>query len=122
MATLLEKVSTLISAINVTQGLKKGGWIVINASEANRASYESLVGDFRVAVVDASKISFENRLGARTSPVVNSAILGGFAKVYKKPLIDSILDTIREEVPIKSEENANAAKMAYEQIVEVRER
>lgn len=113
---------TLISAVNVTQGLKKGGWIIINASEANRASYESLIGDYRIAVVNASKIALDNRLGSKTSPVVNSAILGGFAKIFKKPLIKSLLDTIKDEVPIKPEENANAARMAYEQIEEIRER
>ncbi|MFC1850049.1 2-oxoacid:acceptor oxidoreductase family protein [candidate division CSSED10-310 bacterium] len=107
---------TLISAINITQGLKKGGWIIINASAGHEADFSELQRHYRVAIVDASKVAFEHRLGSRTSPVVNSAILGGFAKVYQKPSISSILEAIRNEVPIKPDENAAAANMAYDQI------
>jgi 2-oxoacid:acceptor oxidoreductase gamma subunit (pyruvate/2-ketoisovalerate family) len=107
---------TLIAAVNVTHGLKPGGWIVINAQPSNVDQFKVLTEHYRVAVVDASRIALQNRLGSKTSPVVNSAILGGIARVLGKPSIESILTSIRDEVPIKPEENAGAAQMAYEEV------
>lgn len=107
---------TLIYAVNVTDGLQKGGWIIINAREDQREQLKSVLGDFRLGFVDASHIALKHRLGSRTSPVVNSAILGGVARIFDKPTIESVIEAIKQEVPIKPEENADAANQAYEQI------
>lgn len=112
---------TLIAAVNVTDGLKKGGWIIINAPLTSAEEFLPLTKDFRVALVDASKIAMDNRLGSRTSPVVNSAILGGVSKIFQKPKIESILEAIRDEVPIKPDENAKAAQTAYDSIAKIGE-
>ncbi|OQY29664.1 MAG: pyruvate ferredoxin oxidoreductase [Candidatus Cloacimonetes bacterium 4572_55] len=107
---------TLITAINVTQGLKKNGWVIINAPP-DRANFGDRLKDYRVAVVDASHIAVEHKLGSAQAPVVNSAILGGFAKVYQAPAIGAVIDAIKEEAPVKPQENADAAAVAYQQIV-----
>lgn len=106
---------TLLFFTNVTQGLRKDGWVIMN-TPPEKAKFNGDLDDYRVAVVDASTIALENGLGSRQAPVVNSAILGGFSKVYGSPDIDSIIKAIKAEVPIKPEENAKAARAAYEQI------
>ncbi|PIS23551.1 MAG: pyruvate ferredoxin oxidoreductase, partial [bacterium (Candidatus Stahlbacteria) CG08_land_8_20_14_0_20_40_26] len=53
-------------------------------------------------------------LGSRAAPIVNSAIIGAFVRATGYIGIESVLQSIREESPAKPEENAMAAKEAYE--------
>ena len=105
---------TLISAIDVTSGLKKNGWIIINSHQPPEV-FSHLKG-FRMATVDATSIAIRNGLGSRTNPIVNTAILGAFSKVTGLVGIDSVALSIREEVPGKKNENAKAAREAYNEV------
>jgi len=105
--------STLINQINIVEGLRESGWIVINSADAP-ARFASL-GPFRIATVDATGIALAHRLGSKTSPVTNSAILGAFSKVYGSPRLESLLESIKENVPVKPEENAAAAADSFHQ-------
>ena len=49
-------------------------------------------------------------------PIVNTSILGAFAKFTGVVGIDAIIEAIREGVPIKRDENAAAALEAYEAV------
>ncbi len=69
---------TLLQATDVTAGLKPGGWILINSSKPP-ASFD--LPKYRVATVDASAIAIRHRLGPASAPIVNTAILGAFARV-----------------------------------------
>lgn len=105
---------TLIGAVDVTSGLKKGGWVLINSSHPPE-SFDHLK-NFRTTTVDATSIAIRNGLGSRTNPIVNTAILGAFSKVTGFVGIDSIALAIREEVPVKKGENAKAAREAYSEV------
>jgi 2-oxoacid:acceptor oxidoreductase gamma subunit (pyruvate/2-ketoisovalerate family) len=105
---------TLIGAIDVTSGLKQNGWIIINSHQPPKV-FSHLKG-FRMATVDATSIALRNGLGSRTNPIVNTAILGSFSKVTGLVGIDSIALAIREEVPGKKNENAKAAREAFEEV------
>jgi len=105
---------TLISAIDVTSGLKQNGWIIINSHQPPEV-FNHLKG-FRMATVDATSIAIRNDLGSRTNPIVNTAILGAFSKVTGLVGIDSVALSIREEVPGKKNENAKAAREAYQEV------
>jgi 2-oxoacid:acceptor oxidoreductase gamma subunit (pyruvate/2-ketoisovalerate family) len=102
---------TLIAAADVTAGLAPGGWIVIN-SPAGPEQFAGL-GRFRIATLDATAIALDNHLGSRSAPIVNTAILGGFARATGLVGLDSVLAAIAEQVPIKPDENAAAARAAY---------
>jgi len=104
---------TLIGAIDVTSGLKQNGWIIINSHQPPEV-FSHLKG-FRRATVDATSIALRNGLGSRTNPIVNTAILGSFSKVTGLVGIDSIALAIREEIPGKKNENAKAAREAYQE-------
>lgn len=105
---------TLIGAIDITSGLKPEGWILINSHQPPEA-FQGLKG-FRIATVDATSIAIRNGLGSRTNPIVNTAILGAFSKITGLIGIDSIALAIREEVPVKKDENAKAAREAYQEV------
>jgi 2-oxoacid:acceptor oxidoreductase gamma subunit (pyruvate/2-ketoisovalerate family) len=105
---------TLIDAVDVTSGLKTNGWILINSSHLPEV-FGQLKG-FQIATVDATSIAIRNGLGSRTNPIVNTAILGAFSKVTGLVGIDSVALSIREELTIKKDENARAAREAYQEV------
>lgn len=106
---------TLIDAVDVTLGLKTGGWIIINSAR-KPAEFDKL-SEFKVATIDASSIAVKHRLGSKSHPIVNTAILGTFAKVINIVKLDSIAEAINEEVPFSQEANTKACREAYENAV-----
>ena len=106
---------TLIDAVDVTQGLKTGGWILINSTR-KPAEFEKL-SNFRVATVDASGIATKHRLGSKSHPIVNTTILGTFAKITEMVKLSSVLAAISEEIPVSPEANTKACREAFENTV-----
>lgn len=102
---------TLVEAIDVTGGLKPGGGILIN-SDRQPTAYPDLVARFRVATVDASAIAAARGIGTRSQPIVNTAILGAFARWSGLVSLDAICAAIAEEVPTWPEANIEAAREA----------
>ncbi|HOG45725.1 MAG TPA: 2-oxoacid:acceptor oxidoreductase family protein [Anaerolineae bacterium] len=105
---------TLIVAVDVTTGLKPGGWIIINSSRPP-ASF-NLPERFRVATVDANAIAIRHRLGPANAPIVNTAILGAFARITGLVGIEAIREAVREGVPAKQDDNVAATQEAYDEV------
>ncbi len=101
----------LLKTVNVTQGLKPGGWLLINS---DLAPAEFTFPRYRVATVDATGIAIKYRLGPRTAPIVNTAILGAFARIFPLASLDKINLSIPEYAPVKLDENIKATGEAYE--------
>lgn len=99
---------TLIDAIDVTAGLKAGGSILINSSQAPE-HYERLLQRFHVATVDASGIALRHGLGSKTQPIVNTALMGAFAADSGLVRLESVCEAIRSEVPMRVDDNIEAA-------------
>lgn len=104
----------LIDTVNITSGLKEGGWIIINTNRDLRDS--DLAERYRVAMVDANSIAVKHGLGTRATPIVNTAILGAFSAVTKLVGLEAVLDAIAEFVPLKKENNREAAKEAFRSV------
>jgi len=102
---------TLLEAVNVLDGLKEGGWIIVNYP-GDPGELE-ISPKYHVATVDAAKIAVSHGLGTAAQPIVNTSILGALARVTEIVSLDSLLKAIQESVPVKKEENAEAAKEAY---------
>jgi 2-oxoacid:acceptor oxidoreductase gamma subunit (pyruvate/2-ketoisovalerate family) len=102
----------ILDLVDVTAGLKEGGWILINSpkSPSDFPRYKK----YRVATVDANRIATENGLGTATAPVVNTVILGAFSKATGLVGLKAILEGVKEYVPSKPEANAAAAQAAFE--------
>jgi 2-oxoacid:acceptor oxidoreductase gamma subunit (pyruvate/2-ketoisovalerate family) len=104
----------LHTIVDVTAGLKEGGWIVIN-SEAARESY-GFSEKWNVGMVDGSSISLRHGLGTKTEPIVNMALLGAFSRVTDVIGIRALTEAIRESFPTHSKPNEMAAIEAYEAV------
>jgi 2-oxoacid:acceptor oxidoreductase gamma subunit (pyruvate/2-ketoisovalerate family) len=105
---------TLVESIDVTAGLKEGGWIIIN-SELSPSDFD-FPDKFHVATVDASGIAVKHKLGTVTSPIVNTAILGAFCKVTELVGMKSVAESIKDYISIKPGDNVAAAKDAFESV------
>ena len=104
----------LLESVNVIAGLKPGGWILINAP----GPPEKLDGfsDFNLACADATGIAIQNQLGTRTHPIINTAMIGAFARMLEIPPLDMISDAIKEDIRTKPEQNIQASKDAYDSV------
>ena len=103
--------ATLLTNPAVLSVLRQGGWVVVN-SPADPSGL-AVPGGFRVATVDASEIAVRHGLGSASQPVVNTAILGAFARATGLVALDALLEAIVEEVPVEADENRQAAAEAY---------
>lgn len=112
---------TLVGAIDVTAGLKPGGNILINSDRAPE-DFPQLLERFCVTTIDATGIAIRHGLGARSQPIVNTAILGAFATDSGLVRLATVCDAIREEVPMQIEENIAAATEAAHAVRRMSER
>ncbi len=103
----------LLSTVNVTDGLKEGGWIVINT---NMEIEDEELGKYRIATIDAAKIALSHRLGSLAAPIVNTSIIGAFAGATGLVGLDAVKKAIEGFVPIKKEENMQAAEDAFNEV------
>jgi len=104
----------LLGNVNVCGGLRPGGSILINAKDVPE-NLEPFSG-FRLAVVDATRIAVDNHLGTRTQPIINTAMIGAFARVLEMPPLDSVAAAIEKEIQVKTKQNVQAAQQAYERV------
>jgi pyruvate ferredoxin oxidoreductase gamma subunit/2-oxoisovalerate ferredoxin oxidoreductase gamma subunit len=105
---------TLISVVDVTAGLKRAGSILINSDHAPE-EFHSLAA-YQVATVSAGIIAATHNLGSRTNPIVNTAILGAFARATKLVNLEAIIRAIGERMAAHGQENMDAAREAYDQV------
>ena len=102
----------LLENVPVTGGLKAGGWVLLNA--AAQPENLKIFSGFRLAWVDATAIAIQNRLGSRTHPIINTAVIGAFARILEMPPMEMICDAIKEDIQTKPEQNIQACRDAYE--------
>lgn len=103
---------TLVEAIDITEGLKEGGTIIINTDR--KPEEFPFHGRFKVRTVHATEIAVKHKLGTLAAPIVNTAITGAVIKVLGLTKIESLTKAIREAIAIKPEDNVKAAQEAYE--------
>ena len=102
---------SIIDLIDVTEGLKEGGKIIVNIDKA--PSELDLHG--KVYTYDGTGIALEFGLLVAGLPVVNTTMLGAFAKATGLVKLDTVQKVIREKWPGKvGERNAEGAKMAFD--------
>ena len=110
---------SLLDAVNIAEGLKAGGLILLN-TRSNPDKLRTNLGlsaDHKLATVKATDIAIKHKLGSKTAPIVNSALLGAFAKASGVVRIESLLEAVKNNVPVRVEENALAAREAYDSVV-----
>lgn len=105
----------IYKVVDVTEGLKKNGIIIMNTTKKPE---ELKLKDCLVAAVDATGIALELNLLVAGSPVVNTAIVGAFAKATGEVNLKSVFEVIKETWSGGAgEKNARAAELAYERLI-----
>jgi len=100
--------ATLISAVDVTAGLKPDGIVIVNSEKS--AEDVGLDAGIDVRTIDATGIA----LDIIGRPIVNTTLLGAFAGATGEIGIDSIKQSILARFPGKiGEVNVQAAEKAY---------
>lgn len=105
----------LYKIIDVTEGLKKDGIVVLNTTKRPDSFNFK---EWRVATVDATGIALELGLRVAGLPVVNTSILGAFSGATGEIQLESVLKVIKENWRGSAgEKNARAAELAYERLI-----
>ena len=107
---------TLIGKVNVLDGLREDGFILIDYPGSPKDLQEEL-GDVEVHTVNATKISIEE-MG---KPMVNTAMLGALIKVSKLVSYDTLADCLTDKFTGKLSDklivkNISCLKRAFDEV------
>ncbi len=72
--------------------------------------------DYSVSIIDATAIALECGLGSSAQPLVNTAMLGAYAKMAGDLELDHLLASVEAKVPQKTDKNLQAVRSAFEQV------
>ncbi len=100
---------TLLKYDEVTSGLVKGGWLIVNSWRQPKEL--ALGSDFNIATADATRVCSSLGLIVAGLTIVNTAILGAFIRATEAVGMASIEKAIRERFS-NSEVGINLAAIA----------
>lgn len=104
--------SYVMKSSDVTSGMKENSYFILNTSKEPK----SFDHGYRVATVDATSIALKVGLGNRANPIINTAMIGAFARATGMISLEGALDAVKEASPSRKDDNALAAKEAYESV------
>jgi len=113
--------SSLLDCLDVTDGLKEGGNLIINTQESAAEIGKKLASTkgFKLATVDASKIAME----ILKRDVPNTVMLGAMVKVTGALEWEQMLTSIKQKLSVKFrgrteliDGNIQAIKRAYDEV------
>ena len=103
---------SLLGQVPVFEGLHNDGAVLINSARPVQGFHD---WEGMVYTLPATRIALQLGLGSKALPIVNVPFIGAICKIFglDLPVAQRI---IRESVPVKPEENATAAALAFEQV------
>jgi len=101
----------LADMVDVTSGIKSSGTIFVNSARDGGEFHFNC--EARTMALDVTAIALKHSLGTSTAPIVNTSVLGAFARLSGAIGLDALLAAIRRFAPAKPEQNAVAAEEAY---------
>jgi 2-oxoacid:acceptor oxidoreductase gamma subunit (pyruvate/2-ketoisovalerate family) len=104
--------ANLFEEVNPIEGLKEGGHLIIN-SPLPADSFKGLDG-YRVSTFDCGRVAAACGLGDPPTPIINTVMLGAFAKLTGMIRLESAIQGIERWVSVKAERNIEAAQRAFE--------
>jgi pyruvate ferredoxin oxidoreductase gamma subunit len=100
---------TITKEVDVLQGLKKGGMVVINTEKSLQPSQRE--DSFRWIEIPASRIAIE----VTGRPLMNSALLGAFSQITQEVSIQSVWKAISKQFHGElAQQNLDIAQKAFE--------
>ena len=105
---------------DILTGLKPRGTVLVNAEPGDLERLAARFPGRWFAGVPALRIARELGLGPAATPVVNTAMCGAATALFDLCGLPALLECVREAVPGKAEENAEAARRAWHAVLEDR--
>ncbi len=107
---------TLLGVVDVLGRQKKGGLVIINSTHPPEAL--PVGGEYDLAVVDAAAIALKNHLVREGAPVVNTPMLGAFAKASGLVSLENIERALKAKLSREQvDRNFTAVLGAYEKTI-----
>ena len=103
----------LVTLIDVTEGLKPGGTLIVNSTRSVEDLQQNFDGDWKLAVVDAGSIA-RKLLGVN---IVNTTMLGALIKATGLIKFESLHEPLEERFGARAKSNFEACKLAAENTV-----
>jgi pyruvate ferredoxin oxidoreductase gamma subunit len=103
---------TLIGSVNPADGLKDGGFVIINTTK-EADELKRLFPRARIAKVDASRIAREE-IGIA---ITNITMIGAFLKAYGVLHPDDVDEVVKERFGVLAPKNIGAYRRAYRETV-----
>lgn len=108
---------SLIRETGALKGLKTEGWIILNTDSPE--NIKSLTENYNTCWVNAAKIAREHGIGQSTQPIINTVILGAFAKASTyfqsgQISMDSVKKAIEISDILNQENNIQACVASFE--------
>jgi pyruvate ferredoxin oxidoreductase gamma subunit len=105
--------ATIMSELDVTEGIKDGGLILVN-TEKDLAELGLENTSFRVVALSADELA--RRILGR--PLINTALLGAFAGITKELSLGAALKAVRSKFPGEvGKKNAQVVQESYENVM-----
>ena len=110
----------LIESVPVTDGLKKGGIILINSDQTAENFNLDLTMQsgskplYRIITLNLNRIALEYGLGSEIMPLINAPVLGALAKVSNLVKPESLIQALPHFIPTRLADNEKALRQAYE--------
>lgn len=109
--TLLD-IPTVVSSI-------KSGILIVNAPDG--ANFDCISENLEIWTVDATSISMRNGLVISGFPILNTLMLGAYAKVTGHYSLETMKKVIEQKYGSKADKNYLGAKEAYDSVKKIRE-
>lgn len=104
--------SSLIGLVNVTEGLKPNGILIVNTQKSPEEVKKELTFSGTTATVDATGIA-RKEMGV---PIANTTMLGALLKMIGIMDIDAMKEPVEHRFGRIAQKNLAAMKRAYEEI------
>ena len=111
--------SSLLENPLTTGGATEKTSILLNSPQHN--VFPDIARFRSTSLVNATAIAEKLNLKTTSFSIVNTAMVGAFARVSSLIEFKDIIRSISELVPVKKEENVTAAREAYEKVQEILE-
>ncbi len=109
--------SSLLNKVDIAQGAEPGALILLNCKR--NESQIHMDRSFRVAGVDAVRIALEYGLGSKMAPIINTVILGAYARLSGDLALPNLLEAIEKGIPASPKQNMAAAEAAYRAVFKI---
>ncbi|MCL4324766.1 MAG: 2-oxoacid:acceptor oxidoreductase family protein [Candidatus Thermoplasmatota archaeon] len=97
------------------QGLRPGGHVLLNRPTVPEELRQGS-DHHKIRCIDAGSIALRHHLGSPSNPLVNTVILGAFARMTGIVSLEALEEAVRTRVPGQLRENLEALNEAWETV------